>query len=87
MGNRVDLKQVRQPGHRRTVRHIADIEQIEQQIEYRTKSNVCSVLSFYLSPSVPGRKMRYIWCFFVLFRPDFVDRMILNGLDDTRRTK
>lgn len=28
-----------------------------------------------------------IWCFFVLFRPDFVDRTILDGLDDTRRTK
>ena len=24
---------------------------------------------------------------FVLFSPDFVDRTILNGLDDTRRTK
>ena len=31
--------------------------------------------------------MRYIRRFFVLFRPDFVDRTILNGLNDTRRTK
>lgn len=28
-----------------------------------------------------------IWSFFVMFRPDFVDRMIPNGLDDTRRTR
>ena len=28
-----------------------------------------------------------IWSFFVMFRPDFVDRMIPNGLDDTRRTQ
>ena len=28
-----------------------------------------------------------IWCFFVMFRPDFVDGIGRNGLDDTRRTK
>ena len=28
-----------------------------------------------------------IWSFFVMFRPDFVDRIGRNGLDDTRRTK
>ena len=40
-----------------------------------------------LSPSVPGRKMRDIWCFFMLFCTDFVERIERNGLDDTRRTK
>ena len=34
-----------------------------------------------------GREMGDIWCFFVMFRPDFVDGIGRNGLDDTRRTK
>ena len=33
------------------------------------------------------RKMRDIWCFYVLFRPYFTDEIRPDGLDNTRRTK
>lgn len=52
-----------------------------QQLIFRTMrwSISCS--------SVLGSENGDIWCFSVLFRPDFADSVRRNGLDDIRRTK